>query len=146
MCAVLLLHVEELNNLLWSPSIFRVVKERRIREAGHVACMGCRKGMYRVLVGKPEGKRRNGRSSFRCQNNAKVDLQVLGCGVWTGSSWRRLGTFGGQLWMRWLCFAFHKMWGIIWLAADRLASQEGLCCEELMVAALLTIKVLCTNT
>ena len=51
------LHNEELNDLYASPNIVRVIKSRRISWTGHVSCMGKRKGVYRVLVGKPEGKR-----------------------------------------------------------------------------------------
>jgi hypothetical protein len=52
------LHNEELNDLYSPPSIVWVIKLRRMRWAGHVACMGQRRGIYWVLVGKPEGKRR----------------------------------------------------------------------------------------
>ena len=55
------LHNEELNDLYCSPNIVRVIKSRRKRWAGHVERMGERKGVYRVLVGKPEGKRPLGR-------------------------------------------------------------------------------------
>ena len=48
------LHNEELNDLYTSPNIIRVIKSRKMRWAGHVACMGERRGLYRVLVGKPE--------------------------------------------------------------------------------------------
>ena len=51
------LHNEELNDLYCSPNIARVIKSRRLRWAGHVGHMGERKGVYRALVGKPEGKR-----------------------------------------------------------------------------------------
>ena len=51
------LHNEELNDLYCSPNIFRVIKSRRMRWAGHVAPMEERRGVHRVLVGKPEGKR-----------------------------------------------------------------------------------------
>jgi hypothetical protein len=51
------LHNEELNDLYCLPNIVRVIKWRRMRWAGHVACMGERRGVYGVLVGKPEGKR-----------------------------------------------------------------------------------------
>jgi len=51
------LHNEELNDLYCSPNIVRVIKSRRMRWAGHVARMGDSRGVYRVLVGKPEGKR-----------------------------------------------------------------------------------------
>jgi hypothetical protein len=50
------LHNEELNDLYCSPNIVRVIKSRRMRWAGHVARMGERRGVYRGLVGKPEGK------------------------------------------------------------------------------------------
>jgi hypothetical protein len=50
------LHNEELNELYSSPNIVWVVKSRRMRRAGHVACMGEDRGVHRVLVGKPEGK------------------------------------------------------------------------------------------
>jgi len=56
-----------------------------------------RRGVYRVLVGKPEGKRPLGRPRRRWENNIKMDLQKVGCGVWTGSSWLRIGTGGGHL-------------------------------------------------
>ena len=50
------LHNEELNDLYSSPNIIRAIKSRKMRWAGHVACMGERRGEYRFLVGKPEGK------------------------------------------------------------------------------------------
>jgi len=54
--------------------------------------MGERRGIYRVLVGKPEGKRQFGRPRCRWEDNIKMDLQEVGVGVWTGSSWLRIGT------------------------------------------------------
>ena len=74
------LHNEELNDLYCSPNIVRVIKSRRLRWAGHVARMGERTGVYRVLVGKPEGKRQFGRPRRRCEDNIKMDLQEVGCG------------------------------------------------------------------
>jgi len=59
------LHNEELNDLYSSPNIVRVINSRRMRCAGHVARMGEEKGVYRVLVGKPEGKRPMGRPRRR---------------------------------------------------------------------------------
>jgi len=59
------LHNEELNDLYSSPNIVRVIKSRRMRWAGHVACMGEERGVYMVLVGKPEGKRLLGRPRRR---------------------------------------------------------------------------------
>jgi hypothetical protein len=55
------LHNEELNDVYCSSNIIRVIKSRRVRWAGHVACMGKRRCVYRVLVGKAEGKRPFGR-------------------------------------------------------------------------------------
>jgi hypothetical protein len=59
------LHNEELNDLYYSPNIFRVIKSKRMRWAGHVARMGKRRGVYRVFVGKREGKRPLGRPRRR---------------------------------------------------------------------------------
>ena len=59
------LHNEELDDLYSSPNIVRVIKSRRMRWVGHVAGMGESKGVYRVLVGKPEGKRSLGRPRLR---------------------------------------------------------------------------------
>ena len=75
------LHNDELNNLSSSPNIVLMIKSRRMRWAGHVARMGERRGVYRVLVGKPEGKRPLGRPRRRWEDNIKVDLQEVGCGV-----------------------------------------------------------------
>jgi hypothetical protein len=68
------LHNEELHNLYSSPSIIRIIKSRRMRRVGHVARMGENKKVYRLLVGKPEGKRPLGRPRRRWINNIKVDL------------------------------------------------------------------------
>ena len=69
------LHNEELNDLYCPPNIVRVIKSRRMRWARNVARMGERSGVYRVLVGKPEGKRPLGRSRRRWEDNIKMDLQ-----------------------------------------------------------------------
>jgi hypothetical protein len=74
------LHNEELNDLYSLPSIVRVVKSRRMRWAGHVARMGDDRGVHRVLVGKPEGKRPLGRPRHRREDNIKMDLQEFGLG------------------------------------------------------------------
>ena len=71
-----------------------------MRWVGHVARMGDRRGVFRVVVGKPEGKRPLRRPRLRWEDNIKMDLQEVGCGVWTGSSWLRIGTGGGHFWMR----------------------------------------------
>ena len=62
--------------------------------AGNVARMGERKSVYKLLVGKPEGKRSLGRPRHRWEDNIKIDLQEVGCGVWTGLIWRMVGTCG----------------------------------------------------
>jgi hypothetical protein len=59
------LHNDELHSLYSSPNIVRVIKARRLRWTGHVACMGEGRGIYRVLVGRPEGKRPLGRPRHR---------------------------------------------------------------------------------
>ena len=69
---------EKLNELYCSPNIVRVIKSRRMRWVGHVARMGEGRGLYRVLVGKPEGKRE--RPKRRWEDNIKIDLQEVGCG------------------------------------------------------------------
>ena len=74
------LHNEELNDLYCSPNIVRVIKSRRMRWAENVACMRERRGVYRVLVGKPEGKSPMGRLRRRWEDNIQMDLQVVGCG------------------------------------------------------------------
>ena len=91
------LHNEELNDLYCSHNIVRVIKSRRMRWAGHVARMGEERGVYRVLVGKPEERRPLG------------DLGVEGwiilgrisrrwdVGIWTGLGWPRIETGGGRL-------------------------------------------------
>ena len=74
------LHIEELNNLYCSSNIFRVIKSRRMRWAGHVARMGERRGAYMVLMDKPEGKRTLGRHRRRWDNNIKMHLQKVAVG------------------------------------------------------------------
>jgi len=71
------LHNEELNDLYCSPNIVRVIKSRRMRWAWHVARLGERRDVYRVLVGKPEGKRTLGRPRRRWEDNIKMDLQEV---------------------------------------------------------------------
>jgi len=90
------LHNEELNDLYCSPNIVRVIKWRRMRWTAHVARMGEERGVYRVLVGKPEGKSPLGRPRRRWVDIRK-DLQEVGCGYmdWSGLAqdrdrWRTL--------------------------------------------------------
>jgi hypothetical protein len=72
------LHNWELYELYSSPNIFRLIKSRRMRWAGHVARMGDRRGAYRVLVGRPEGKRTLENPRRRWEDNIKMDLQAVG--------------------------------------------------------------------
>ena len=88
---------EELNDLYSSPNIVRVIKSIRMRWAGHVAHMEEGRGVHKVLVGKPEGKRPLGRPRRRLEDNIKKDLHEVRWGVWTGSIWLRIGTGGGRL-------------------------------------------------
>jgi len=62
--------------------------------------MGERRGVYKVLVGKPEERRPLGRPRRRWGDNIKMDLQDVGMGIWTVSSWLRIGTGGGHLCLR----------------------------------------------
>ena len=78
------LHNEELNDLYCSPNVVRVINSRRMTWAGHVARMGERRGVYRVLVGEPEGKRPLGRPRRRWEDNIKMDLHEVRCG---GMDW-----------------------------------------------------------
>jgi hypothetical protein len=74
------LHSEELHNLYSSPDFIRQVKSRRMRWAGHVARMGEERKLYKVLVGKPEGKRPLGRPRRRWENGIRMDLREIGLG------------------------------------------------------------------
>jgi hypothetical protein len=76
--------VEELHNLYSSPSIIRTIKSRRMRWAGHVARMGEKRNAYRILLGKPEGKRPLGRSRRKWVDDIKMDLREIG---WDGVDW-----------------------------------------------------------
>jgi len=81
------LHNAELNDLYSSTNIVRVIKSRIMRWVRHVARMGEEKGVYRVLVGKPEGRRPLGRPRLRWVDNIRMDLQEVGCGY---MDWIRL--------------------------------------------------------
>jgi hypothetical protein len=69
------LHNDELHSLYSSPDIARVIKTRRMRWAGHVACMEEGRGLYRVFVGRSESKRPLGRPRRRWKDNIKMDLR-----------------------------------------------------------------------
>jgi len=74
------LHNEELNDLYSSTNIVRVIKSRRLIWAGHVAGMGEKRGVYSVLVGKPEGKRPLGRLRRRWEDKIEMGIHEVGCG------------------------------------------------------------------
>jgi hypothetical protein len=78
------LHNKELYALYSSPNIIRVIKSRRLKWVGHVARMEERRGAYRALVGKPEGRRPLGRPRHRWEDNIKMDLLEVG---WESTDW-----------------------------------------------------------
>ena len=88
---------DELNDLHSSPNIVRMIKSRRMRWAEHVARMGEGKGVYRIFIGKPEGNTPLGRPRHRWEGNIRCLFRKWDVGVWTGSSWLRIGTGGGYL-------------------------------------------------
>jgi hypothetical protein len=81
------LHNDELHSLYSSPNIVRVIKSRRKRWAGHVARTGEGRSVYRVLVGRPKGKRPLGRFRRRWEDNIKMDLREIGI---DGANWIQL--------------------------------------------------------
>jgi hypothetical protein len=81
------LHNDELHSLYFSPNIIRVIKSRRMRWAGYVARLVQGRGVYRVLVGRPEGNRPLGRPRCRGEDNIKLDLREIGI---DGANWIRL--------------------------------------------------------
>jgi hypothetical protein len=89
------LHNDEIHSLYSSPNIVRVIKSRRIRWAGHVTRIGEGRGVYRVLVGRPEGKRPLGRSRRRWEDNIKMDLREIGI---EGANWIQLAQDRVQWW------------------------------------------------
>jgi hypothetical protein len=81
------LHNEELHILYFSPNIIRQIKSRRMRWVGHVARMGEERNVYKVLMGKSEGKRRLGIPRFRWQDGIRMDLGEIG---WGSLEWIQL--------------------------------------------------------
>jgi hypothetical protein len=86
---------DELHSLYSSPNIVRVIKSRGLRWAEHVARVGEGRGIYRVLVGRPEGKRPLGRPRRRWEDNIKMDLREIGI---DGTNWIRLAQDRVQWW------------------------------------------------
>jgi hypothetical protein len=109
-----------------------MIEWRRVRWAGHVARMMEKRNVLMISVGKPEGKRPLGRPRRRWVDNIKMDLREIGCLVWTGLIWFRIGTSGGLLYTRQWTFGFHKMLGSSWAATQLAASQEGLSSKKLV--------------
>jgi hypothetical protein len=87
------LHNDKLHNLYSSPHIVGVIKSRRIRWEGHVARMGEGRGVYRVFVGRPEGKRPLERPRRRWEDNIKKELREVGI---DGANWIRLDQIGSS--------------------------------------------------
>jgi hypothetical protein len=79
--------IEELHNFYSSPNIIRMIKSRRMRWAGHVARMGEKRNAYKILVGKPEGKRPVGRPRSKWVDNIKIDLREM---EWDSMDWNDL--------------------------------------------------------
>jgi hypothetical protein len=90
------MYTEELHNLYSSPSIIIMIKSRRMRWEGYVARMVAKRNAYRILVGKPDGKRPLGRSRRRWMDNIKMDLREIDGMEWIGLIWLRIGTNGGS--------------------------------------------------
>ena len=84
-------HYEGLQFLNFASNIVPVIKSRRIRWVGHVARMGEKRGVYRVLVGLPDGKIQFGSPGRRWEATIEVDFQEVKWEAWTGFSWLRLG-------------------------------------------------------
>jgi hypothetical protein len=89
------MYEEELHNLYSSPDIIRQVKSRRMMWAGHVARMGDERKVYKVLVGKPEGKRTLGRPRRRWDDGIRMDLREIGLG---SVDWIRLSQDRDRWW------------------------------------------------
>jgi hypothetical protein len=101
------LHNDELHSLYSSPNVVKVIKSRRMRWVEHEASMGEGRGVYRVLVGRPKGKRKLGRPRprHRWKYNIKMDLSEIGI---DGANWTHLVQNG----VRWRAFVktVMKLW------------------------------------
>jgi hypothetical protein len=121
------LHNEELHNVYSSPNIIRMMKSRRMRWAGHVARMGETRNAYRILVGKPGGKRPLGRPRRRWVDNIKMDLREI---AEDGMDWIELAQDRDQ-WRALLNTLMNirvplNLLGSSWMAARLAASQKRL--------------------
>jgi hypothetical protein len=90
------LHNEELPSLYSSPNIIRQINSSRMKWTEHVARMREERKVYKVLVGKPEGKKPLGRPRRRWEYDIRVDTREIGWGVWSGFDWLRIGPGGGR--------------------------------------------------
>jgi hypothetical protein len=100
------LHNDELHSLYSSLNIVGVIKSRRMRLVGHVACMGEGRGVYRVLVRMPKGKRPQGRPRHRWEDNIRIDLREIGidglnwiCLAQDGIQWQAFVNMVVNLWV-----------------------------------------------
>jgi hypothetical protein len=100
------LHYDEFHSLYSSPNIVRVIKSRKMKWAGHVAHMGEGRGVYRVLVGRPKGRRPLGRPRCRWEDNIKMDIREIGI---NGANWIWLAQ--DQVWWQ----AFVNMLMNLWV-------------------------------
>jgi hypothetical protein len=91
------LHIEELNDMYSSSNVFGMINSIKMRGTGRLARMGERRSACRGLVGKPEGKRPLRRSRLRWEDKLRWMFRKCDVGVWTGSSWLRIGTGGAHL-------------------------------------------------
>jgi hypothetical protein len=91
------LHNEELNDMYCSLNILRVIKSRRMKWAGHVARVGMGRGVYKVLVGKPEGNDHWGDTGVDGRIILEWICRNWDVGLWTGLSWLRIETVGRHL-------------------------------------------------
>jgi hypothetical protein len=91
------MHNDELHGLYSSLNIVRVIKSRRMGWAGHVECMEEGRGVYKVFIRRPKGKRLLERPRNRWEDNIKMNLREIGIDGGTGFGWLRIGSSCGLL-------------------------------------------------